>query len=46
MEGDKGKAMRQKTREWKKKAVKATDIGGSSYENFERLIKQALLIDE
>ena len=41
MEGDKGTAMRQKAREWKKKAVKATDIGGSSYENFERLIKEA-----
>ena len=46
MEGDKGKAMRQKAREWKKKAMKATDIEGSSYENFERLIKEALLIGE
>jgi len=42
MLGDKGKAMRQKTLEWKKKAVKATDIGGSSYESFERLIKEVL----
>jgi hypothetical protein len=42
MEGDKGKEMRQKTLEWKKKAVEANDIGGSSYESFERLIKEAL----
>jgi UDP:flavonoid glycosyltransferase YjiC (YdhE family) len=42
MEGDKGKVMRQKAQEWKKKAVEATDIGGSSYKSFERLIKEAL----
>ena len=42
MEGDKGKEMRQKTLEWKKKAVEATNIGGSSYKSFERLIKEAL----
>jgi UDP:flavonoid glycosyltransferase YjiC (YdhE family) len=42
MEGDKGKAMRQKTLEWKQKAVETTDIGGSSYQSFERLIKEAL----
>jgi UDP:flavonoid glycosyltransferase YjiC (YdhE family) len=42
MEGDKGKAMRQKAEEWKKKAVKATDIGGSSYKSFEKLIEEAL----
>ena len=44
MEGDKGKATRQKAREWKKKAVEATDIEGPSYKNFERLIKEVLLI--
>jgi UDP:flavonoid glycosyltransferase YjiC (YdhE family) len=42
MEGDMGKAMRQKTLEWKLKAVESTDIGGSSYQSFERLIKEAL----
>jgi UDP:flavonoid glycosyltransferase YjiC (YdhE family) len=42
MKGDKGKEMRQKALEWKKKAVEATDIGGSSYKNFERLIEEAL----
>jgi UDP:flavonoid glycosyltransferase YjiC (YdhE family) len=41
MEGDKGKEMRQKTLEWKEKAVAATDIGGSSYKSFERLIEEA-----
>ena len=46
MEGEKGKAMRQKASEWKKKAMEATDIEGSSYKNFERLIKEALLIGE
>lgn len=42
MEGDKGKAARQKAIEWKKKAEEVTDIGASSYKNFERLIKEAL----
>jgi UDP:flavonoid glycosyltransferase YjiC (YdhE family) len=42
IEGDKGKAMRQKALEWKKKAVEANDIEGSSYQSFERLIKDAL----
>ncbi|XP_059432776.1 linamarin synthase 2-like [Corylus avellana] len=42
MEGDKGKTMKQHALEWKKKAVEATDIGGSSYKSFEMLIKDAL----
>jgi UDP:flavonoid glycosyltransferase YjiC (YdhE family) len=42
MEGDKGKAMRRKAQEWKKKAVEVTNIGGSSYQSFERLIKEVL----
>ncbi|KAB1210203.1 UDP-glycosyltransferase 85A5 [Morella rubra] len=41
MEGDKGKAARHKALEWKKKAEEVTDIDGSSYKNFERLIKEA-----
>ncbi|KAI5324655.1 hypothetical protein L3X38_033728 [Prunus dulcis] len=39
LEGEKGMKMRQKAKELKKKAVEATDIGGSSYNNFDRLIK-------
>ncbi|GMY11383.1 linamarin synthase 2-like isoform X2 [Fagus crenata] len=46
MEGDKGKTTRQKAKEWKKKAMEATDIEGSSYKNFERLIKKVLLVSE
>ena len=46
MEGEKGKAMRRKAREWKKKAMETTDFEGSSYKNFERFIKEALLIGE
>ncbi|GKV18659.1 hypothetical protein SLEP1_g29009 [Rubroshorea leprosula] len=44
MEGDKGKQRREKALEWKKKAEAATDIGGSSYQNFDRFIKEALLM--
>ncbi|PRQ55677.1 putative 7-deoxyloganetin glucosyltransferase [Rosa chinensis] len=42
LEGEKGMKMRRKAEEWKKKAIAATDTGGSSYNNFERLIKVAL----
>ncbi|KAJ0098249.1 hypothetical protein Patl1_28212 [Pistacia atlantica] len=42
MDGKKGKKMRQKAEEWKKKAEEATDIGGKSYNDFNRLIKEAL----
>ena len=42
MEGDKGKEMRRKAREWKQKAEEATDVGGSSYINLDRFIKEAL----
>ncbi|CAL2266913.1 unnamed protein product [Prunus armeniaca] len=45
MEGEKGKELKQKALEWKKKAIEATDIGGPSYNNFERLIKNALHYD-
>ncbi|XP_050102391.1 7-deoxyloganetin glucosyltransferase-like [Malus sylvestris] len=40
MEGDKGKEMRENSTEWKKKAEAATTHGGSSYTNFDVLIKQ------
>ncbi|GKV18657.1 hypothetical protein SLEP1_g29007 [Rubroshorea leprosula] len=43
MEGDEGKRKREKALEWKKKAKAATDVGGSSYQNFDRFIKEVLL---
>ncbi|XVE86801.1 hypothetical protein DITRI_Ditri18aG0063400 [Diplodiscus trichospermus] len=42
MEGDKAKKMKEKALEWKKKAELATDVGGSSYNDFDRFIKEAL----
>ncbi|KAL6277219.1 hypothetical protein ACE6H2_020820 [Prunus campanulata] len=39
LEGERGMKMREKAKQWKKKAVEATDVGGSSYNNFDRLIK-------
>ncbi|XVF61612.1 hypothetical protein PTKIN_Ptkin08bG0144500 [Pterospermum kingtungense] len=44
MEGDNWKKMRLKALEWRKKAEVATDIGGSSYNNFDRFIKDAVSI--
>ncbi|KAM2728935.1 hypothetical protein EV1_000381 [Malus domestica] len=46
LEGKGGMKMREKAKEWKKKAVEATDVGGSSYNNFERLFKEALQLGE
>lgn len=40
MEEDKGKELRQNAVVWKKRAHKATGVGGSSYSNFNRLIKE------
>lgn len=40
MEGEKGKEMREKAMEWKKKAEASTRTGGSSYTNFDTLVKQ------
>ncbi|KAK9073635.1 hypothetical protein SSX86_007959 [Deinandra increscens subsp. villosa] len=42
MQGEKGKEMRRKAGDWKTKAKEATEIGGSSYINFQRFIKEAL----
>lgn len=42
IEGDSGKRMRQKALEWKDIAEAATNIGGSSYNDFEKFIKEAL----
>ncbi|GMN33836.1 hypothetical protein TIFTF001_004367 [Ficus carica] len=43
MEGNKGMKMREKALEWKKKAGEATDVVGSSYNQFDKLIKEAIL---
>ncbi|PIN10984.1 UDP-glucuronosyl and UDP-glucosyl transferase [Handroanthus impetiginosus] len=43
MDGEKGKKMKEKTMEWKRKAEEATSFGGSSYLNLEKLIKEQLL---
>lgn len=43
MEGDKGKKLKEKALAWKKKAEEATRIGGSSYNSFDRFIKEVLL---
>ncbi|KAF7045881.1 hypothetical protein CFC21_054943 [Triticum aestivum] len=42
MEGEKGKAMKKKAREWREKAVMATDAGGSSRRNLDELIRDVL----
>ncbi|XP_057452451.1 linamarin synthase 2-like [Lotus japonicus] len=42
MKGEKGKEMRKKGLEWKKKAIEATGLGGSSYNDFHKLIKESL----
>ncbi|KAL5820080.1 hypothetical protein ACOSQ4_023922 [Xanthoceras sorbifolium] len=43
LEEEDGKKMRENTIEWKEKAVAATDIGGKSYNNFDKFIEEALL---
>ncbi|KAK8587631.1 hypothetical protein V6N13_086612 [Hibiscus sabdariffa] len=42
MEGDKGKKMKNKALEWKKKAEEATKVGGTSYNNLNKFIKDIL----
>nr|BAK02172.1 predicted protein [Hordeum vulgare subsp. vulgare] len=42
MEGESGKVMKKKAREWREKAVKATEPGGSSRRNFDELIRDVL----
>ena len=42
MVGDKGKKMRKKAMELKKKADEDTRLGGSSYMNFDKVIKEVL----
>ncbi|ONK75578.1 uncharacterized protein A4U43_C03F18380 [Asparagus officinalis] len=43
MEGDKGKEMRRRAFEWKETAHKATEEGGVSFINFEKVVKEVLL---
>ncbi|CAI8594279.1 unnamed protein product [Vicia faba] len=43
MLGDKGKKMKKKVMEMKKKAEENTSPGGCSYMNFDRVIKEVLL---
>lgn len=45
MEGEKGKEMKDKALEWKRKANKAIGVGGSSYEDFARFIKEILKVE-
>nr|CAN70826.1 hypothetical protein VITISV_029098 [Vitis vinifera] len=40
MGGEKGKEMKETAMQWKKRAEKATRSGGSSYVNFDNLVKQ------
>ncbi|KDO58792.1 hypothetical protein CISIN_1g022811mg [Citrus sinensis] len=42
MEGDKGKLIRQNVQDWRKKAEAATDVGGASFNNFNKCIKEVL----
>ncbi|WOG93892.1 hypothetical protein DCAR_0313180 [Daucus carota subsp. sativus] len=42
MMGEKGKGLRKKAKEWKRIAEEATDVGGSSYVNFDKVIREAL----
>ncbi|KAK6143706.1 hypothetical protein DH2020_024054 [Rehmannia glutinosa] len=42
-DGEKGKKMKEKALEWKRKAEEATRPGGSSYLNLDKLIKEVLL---
>ncbi|KAL9463931.1 hypothetical protein AB3S75_001685 [Citrus x aurantiifolia] len=42
MEGDKGKLIRQNVQDWRKKAEAATDVGGPSFNNFNKCIKEVL----
>ncbi|KAI4305814.1 hypothetical protein L6164_029157 [Bauhinia variegata] len=45
IKGERGKKMRQTVSEWKEKALAATDIGGSSYNDFNRFLEEAFRYD-
>ncbi|KAI8020324.1 UDP-glycosyltransferase 85A8 [Camellia lanceoleosa] len=42
IKGNKGNQMKMQAKEWKKKAIKATDVRGSCYDNFHSFIKDTL----
>ncbi|PIA52098.1 hypothetical protein AQUCO_01000171v1 [Aquilegia coerulea] len=44
MEGEKGKEMKIKVMEWKKKAEEATSPSGSSYKNIDKLVNEILML--
>ncbi|KAJ0974974.1 hypothetical protein J5N97_016939 [Dioscorea zingiberensis] len=43
MDGEKGKEMKKKAVEWKEKTIRATQAGGSSFINFNRVLDEVLL---
>lgn len=43
MQGEKGKEMRKKATEWKKKAGEAVGFNGTSSSDLEKLVKEVLL---
>uniref|UniRef100_M8AX98 Glycosyltransferase n=1 Tax=Aegilops tauschii TaxID=37682 RepID=M8AX98_AEGTA len=43
MEGEKGKSMRKRAKNWKESAVNAAMPGGSSHQNFDKLVRDVLL---
>ncbi|CAN6479905.1 unnamed protein product [Victoria cruziana] len=43
MEGEKGREMKRKARMWKQQAERAVQPGGSSYQDFHRLVDEVLL---
>ncbi|KAL6641669.1 hypothetical protein ACP70R_019850 [Stipagrostis hirtigluma subsp. patula] len=43
MEGERGKEMRKRAREWRDKAIQAAKPGGSSHRNFDDLVRSVLL---
>ncbi|KAK6794045.1 hypothetical protein RDI58_007498 [Solanum bulbocastanum] len=46
LEGEKGKELKDKALEWKKKAAEATDIEGSSWKRFDAFLEKHLLSRE
>jgi UDP:flavonoid glycosyltransferase YjiC (YdhE family) len=43
MDGEQGKEMRRKAREWRNKAIEAAKPGGASHRNFDDLVRDVLL---
>ncbi|GJM86895.1 hypothetical protein PR202_ga02795 [Eleusine coracana subsp. coracana] len=44
MDGEKGKEMRRRAREWRDKAIEAAKPGGASHSNFDDLVTKVLLL--